>query len=154
MSYIFYKPLKSSGLLHVDVSLISVLMKQLSIRSKEPSIKDIREVLNHDSVIILIAQHDSDIVGMITMNIKNTIEEKTGFIDDFVVLDEFRGRGIGLGLMDRILEVGEKQNLAYVDLTCDPKNPQRAAAHRMYEEFGFKVIGIVNGSSYYRKIIT
>ena len=146
-----YKRLDSPSLSHIDIDSIDKLFRQLHNDEEKTDLKDIAETLNQDSLIVWTAQKGKEIVGMITMNIKYTLEEKSGYIDDFVVLEEFRGLGIGRGLLTRILELAEKQGLVYVDLTSNPNNPNRMVAHIMYKEFGFEVIGSVNSSNYYRK---
>ena len=146
-----YTRLDSLSLSHIDINCIDQLFKQLHGNECKTDFKDIVETLNQNSVLVLIAQKGKETVGMITMNLKYTIEERSGYIDDFVVLDGFRGLGIGRGLLSRMLELASEHHLAYIDLTSNPNNPNRLVAHMMYENFGFKVIGSVNGSNYYRK---
>ena len=55
-------------------------------------------------------------------------------IEDVVVDEVHRGKGVGQMLMDACIEKATKAGAESVDLTS---NPRREAAHRLYERNGF-----------------
>jgi len=58
---------------------------------------------------------------------------KIGWVEEIVVDESERGKGIGKFLMDRILEFGKEQNLVRLELTvCN------SIAKHLYEKLGFE----------------
>ena len=59
------------------------------------------------------------------------------------LLAEFRGNRIGTALMNELLQEAKKMGIKKLSLSVDPGN---AAAMKLYERFGFKVVGKVDTS--------
>jgi GNAT superfamily N-acetyltransferase len=60
-----------------------------------------------------------------------------GIVEDVVVLDLYRGKGIGTALMEQVLTLAKQKRLGSIYLTS---SDSRVAAHKMYEKAGFKII--------------
>jgi len=56
-------------------------------------------------------------------------------IEDVVVSEEARGRGVGAALVDEALGLARQSGARTVDLTS---RPTRVAANRLYERMGFE----------------
>ena len=84
----------------------------------------------------LLAKLDNEAAGLITMYIRNGYEYggKTGTIMEFVVSDDFRGKGIGNLLLNTIQELAKVQNCKFVELVC---SKQRTDSHAVYHKKGF-----------------
>jgi GNAT superfamily N-acetyltransferase len=78
------------------------------------------------------------IVGMTFMNFSIKCAGIYGFVDDVVVLEEYRGKqyGIAGNLMIQVDNLASRFSAKHVDLTCSRK-PERDPAHRLYRKHGY-----------------
>ncbi len=58
-----------------------------------------------------------------------------GRIEDVVIHENFRGKGLGRDLLCKLLSVAKNHNIGMVTLTS---NPSRVAARALYVSLGFK----------------
>lgn len=65
---------------------------------------------------------------------------KVGVVQEFYVVPQHRGTGIGAGLMERVFSLGEKRGWACVEL-CTPPLPEFEGALRFYQRHGFQAVG-------------
>ncbi|MEA2015722.1 MAG: GNAT family N-acetyltransferase [Actinomycetota bacterium] len=80
---------------------------------------------------------DSDIIGVCEI-IRDWEKEKSAFIHSFYIDGEYRDRGIGKKLLDKVIDILRNENFRTVELTVDPDN--KPAVH-IYREAGFREIG-------------
>lgn len=119
------------------VDAFARLMPQLSSSAAIPSIAELQDIADHDSLLIARdPQQGGKIVGTLTLV---TFRIPTGiraWIEDVVVDSSERGKGIGeeltLAALKRAAELGSKT----VDLTS---RPSREAANRLYQRVGFEL---------------
>ena len=57
-------------------------------------------------------------------------------VEDVIVDEVFRGKGIGEALMHRALDIAHGKGATQITLTS---NPRRTAANRLYLRMGFKL---------------
>lgn len=97
---------------------------------------------------VAIAKGDvrGDIVGMATLVLNRQFAKVMAVAEDVVVMPEFRGRGVGKGLMQMIECAASNGGAKTVDLVTDLK---RRAACALYEKNGYVTRDKVN----YRKTI-
>lgn len=139
-----------------DIADINNLLRQLTDKHRDYSYDDIQDLLNQNNlrVFAYIDNSVNRIVGMAAIKIDNTRmltqDYAKGYIGDVVVDENYRGQGIARNLMGHLIDFAMFNNLAHISLTSNPNNPRRAAAIKMYESLGFKKIGELNGSNYYR----
>lgn len=140
-----------------DIEAINSLLTQLTGRTEHYSHDELMEFFLQDKIISLFAVEDGKIVGMAFLKIDDTrfiTQNYTkGFIGDVVVDASYRGAGVGRALVEGLIAKAKQNNLAQVNLTSNPKNPNRAAAIALYEKLGFKKIGEINNSNYYRLVL-
>ncbi len=74
------------------------------------------------------------IVGIASLIPIHTPRVCDGRIEDVVVDEKHRGKGIGKELIRRLLEKARKLNMKTVYLTSEPN---RTAANRLYQNMGF-----------------
>lgn len=97
---------------------------------------DLKEVLDENNRVTFACCWQGDrIIGMALMCQYKVISGDKGWIEDVVVDQEFRGRGIGRKLMNRLLEEAKKKNLSEVLLFSAD---HRKAAIGLYTDLGFK----------------
>lgn len=113
-------------------------------RSMERLIKD-------DGCLVIVAEVGAGrrwkIVGNLTMTKYGDVEKARHVrVLGMLLIDGFRGRGIGTMLMTRALEWAKAQReVEKVILGVFSNNPR---AVRLYEKFGFKVEGVRKGQYY------
>lgn len=93
---------------------------------------------------IFVAKIEDEIVGYITINIKETINpimryRKQLQIEAICVDEKTRGKGIGTQLLKYVKQYGKEYDCTDIYLTVNEENE---SAIKMYEEFGFKVKSI------------
>ena len=111
------------------------LVPQLSSSAAVPSRAEIQEIVASEAVLLFVARDEGKLVGMLSLIVFRIPTGVRGWIEDVVVDQEARGKGIGEALtrasLDRARELGVKT----VDLTS---RPSREAANRLYQRVGFQ----------------
>ncbi|MGW2491375.1 GNAT family N-acetyltransferase [Streptomyces sp. NPDC001606] len=110
------------------------LLPQLGKELPELTAEYVRGVVTHPANLVLAARTGQGVVGLLTLVVLVLPTGITARFEDVVVDESARGRGIGLALVRRGLELARSQGARQVDLTS---RPSRAAAHRLYEKAGF-----------------
>ena len=131
-----------------DLEDILELLRQLKSNAQEqlPSKDDLASRLDciaQDSNTALLVLRDSDrsnhIVGMGTLHFWCTLGEGAkGYIDDVVVLDMYRGLGLGSQVTATLVAVTKDTDLVKIRLTSNKGNPERTAAINLYQKLGFR----------------
>jgi len=95
----------------------------------------LRTILSSKSTHFFIAEtEDKEIAGMLSA-VVYTIPTGTKFwIEDVVVDESYRGKGIGKDLMKSAIDFAISKGARSVDLTS---RPDRVAANKLYRELGF-----------------
>jgi glucosamine-phosphate N-acetyltransferase len=80
---------------------------------------------------------DERIVGFCSLTVKNNLWQQgnIGHIDELVVDESFRRRGIGKELLNRAIQVAEEMGCRRIELDSAP---HRTKSHDFYEKNGFK----------------
>ncbi len=96
---------------------------------------DFRELMAHDTVVYVVAEDAGRIVG--GAGIRNILGE--GEITNVVVDPDYRGRGIGTEIVERLLAEGKLLGADSFTLEVRMSN---LPAIKLYEHFGFATEGI------------
>lgn len=125
----------------VDADLVAafaLLIPQLSRSNPPPDATALQAMIDSDSSVLLIARDLRDggrIVGSLTLALFRIPTGLRAWIEDVVVDDAVRGRGIGERLNRVALERAAQAGATTVDLTS---RPSREAANRLYKRIGFE----------------
>ena len=113
------------------------LIPQLKIASPRLTRDDVAALVSSDSVTLLTARADASarIVGMLTLIVYRVPTGVRARIEDVVVDESARGRGVAVELVQRALEIARAKGADGVALTS---NPRREAANKLYQKVGFK----------------
>jgi ribosomal protein S18 acetylase RimI-like enzyme len=117
-------------------SAVQALVPQLSRSNPPPTVEQVAEIVSSPATDLFLA-HDDDgtVLGMATLAVFRIPTALRAWIEDVVVDDAARGRGVAtaitLAMIDRARELG----CATVDLTS---RPSRDAANRLYQKLGFE----------------
>lgn len=116
------------------VAAFERLIPQLSATSAVPTADQLRGMAESDATVLLVARQDDTIVGLLTLVVVRIPTGLRARIEDVVVDEGARGRGIGALLSRAAIERAAAQGARTVDLTS---RPTRTAANRLYEGLGF-----------------
>ena len=122
---------------HVDDELVAAfarLVPQLSRSSPPPGRAELADMVGAPGTHLLLARDDDGIVGSLTLVLFRIPTGVRAWIEDVVVDEKARRRGVGEALARRALEVAVEGGARTVDLTS---RPSREAANRLYARLGF-----------------
>ncbi len=91
--------------------------------------------IKNNNAIIYIAIEET-VCGLLWIFERNYITERRLHINELVVDEKFRGRGIGIKLMDKAIEYAENNNIDKIDLFVRPNNYK---AIDFYKNKGFNI---------------
>lgn len=121
----------------VDDELVEAferLTPQLSSSSPPPGRVALEEIVESAATVLLLARDEGRIVGSLTLALFRIPTGLRAWIEDVVVDEAARGRGVGEALNRHALAVARAAGARTVDLTS---RPSREAANRLYRRLGF-----------------
>ena len=112
------------------------LIPQLSRSNPAPDVDTLRSIIDSEASTILVAHDDETghIVGSMTLAMFRIPTGLRAWIEDVVVDESARGKGVGHTLNEAALERARQAGATTVDLTS---RPSREAANRLYQRLGF-----------------
>ena len=117
-----------------DLAAIERLLPQLSARATFDPAR-LMSMLGHDATDLIVARAGGRLVGMATLVSIPLPTGVRGHLDDVVVDQDLRGRGIARLLLEAVIELARERQLRTLDLTS---RPSREPAIRLYESVGFQ----------------
>lgn len=120
------------------VDAFARLIPQLSKSNPPPTKAQLQAIVDHDACHLLLARDDdglSTILGSLTLVVFPIPTATRAWIEDVVVDDAARGKGVGALLNTFALDLSKSLGAATVDLTS---RPSRGAANRLYQRLGFE----------------
>ena len=121
----------------VDDELVAAfarLIPQLSSSSPPPGRAELADIVANNSTVLLLARVDGEIQGSLTLAFYRIPTGLKAWIEDVVVDDAVRGRGVGAALNQAALAEARRRGAKDVSLTS---RPSRTAANRLYLRLGF-----------------
>jgi len=115
------------------------LVPQLGLHKTQPTSDELEKLIASDSSTLLAAREPdagSPIAGLLCLTIYRVPTGIRSVIEDVVVDQAMRRRGIGVALVRHALELAREAGADGVSLTS---NPQRAAANELYRSMGFQL---------------
>jgi ribosomal protein S18 acetylase RimI-like enzyme len=116
------------------VAAFDRLIPQLSSSSRPPGRAGLEEIVENPHSALFVARVDGAIVGSLTLAFYRIPTGLKAWIEDVVVDDAVRGRGIGEALNRAALDEAGRRGAKDVSLTS---RPSREAANRLYQRLGF-----------------
>lgn len=117
------------------VTAIGLLVAQLSPRTPAPTAAELQTIVDSKWTRLLLARDgDGGVVGMLTLALYRIPTGLSAWIEDVVVDERARGRGIGEELTRTAVRLAGEAGAKSVDLTS---RPHREAANRLYRRLGF-----------------
>ena len=111
------------------------LMPQLSEIITSPSFEELAGMINSGNTLLFVAEENEEIIGTLTLVIYRIPSGVKVWIEDVVVDQSMRGKGIGRMLTQYAIGYAKENGMTKIDLTS---SPFRIAANELYKKMGFK----------------
>lgn len=111
------------------------LLPQLSASPRRLTEDDLRAIIRSDTTRLLMAEEDDRYIGSLTLVVFTIPSGTRARIEDLVVQETARGRGVGRSLVQTAIEMAKTLGAEAVDLTT---NSSREAANQLYQKLGFE----------------
>lgn len=129
----------------MDIILVDTITEELVTSFKKiipllnnnqvaPTSEYLQSILDNEGVYLFIAKENNKIYGTITLATYKIPTGLKGWIEDVVVDEEARGKGVGKLLVTHVLDFSRAIGLKCVDLTS---RSSREAANVLYKKIGF-----------------
>jgi ribosomal protein S18 acetylase RimI-like enzyme len=116
---------------------INELLPQLSSSAQVISMDRLSELVESDNTIIFIGTDENgQILGMLSLIVMKIPTGNKAWIEDVVVDQSARGKGMGKALMNHALEKAKELAVKSVDLTS---RPSREKANMLYQSLGYQI---------------
>jgi ribosomal protein S18 acetylase RimI-like enzyme len=115
------------------------LIPQLGAHKVPPGPDELAALLASEGCMLLAARDPNAsgrIIGILCLNVYRVPTGVRSIIEDVVVDESARGKGIGEALMRRALDLAREAGANGVTLTS---RPDREAANRLYQSMGFEL---------------
>lgn len=119
------------------VEAIAGLVPQLSSSSPPPTADDLAAIVHNPHSVLFVAHdadHDDEVIGTLTLAFYRIPTALKAWIEDVVVDEAGRGRGVGEALNRAAIAEARARGAKHVSLTS---RPSREAANRLYQRLGF-----------------
>ena len=132
--------IRTTEVIEVDEELIEAFVRltpQLSSSSPPPGADELAAIVASPATVLFVAKDidSGGIVGTLTLALFRIPTGLRAWIEDVVVDDSVRGRGVGAALTETAMERARREGAKTVDLTS---RPSRKAANRLYKRVGFE----------------
>ena len=117
------------------VAAFDRLIPQLSSSSPPPGRDGLEAIVGNADAALFVARVDGAVVGSLTLAFYRIPTGLKAWIEDVVVDDVARGRGVGEALNRAAIEEARRRGAKDVSLTS---RPSREAANRLYRRIGFE----------------
>jgi GNAT superfamily N-acetyltransferase len=112
------------------------LLPQLNSRLPIPTMERLQAIIADPAVTLLLARDGQQIVGTTTVIVYTTPFWIKARLDEVVVDESARGKGVGAALVKASLDLARLSGVEVVELQS---GVQREPAHRLYSRMGFKL---------------
>ena len=114
---------------------INGLLPQLSPSVVVLEESDLRNIVDSESTKLFLAIDEDGVFGMLSLVLFRIPTGRKAWVEDVVVDEKARGRGVGKRLTEHAIQVAREHGAHSVDLTS---RPSREAANALYQRVGFE----------------
>jgi len=129
---------KVSELTEEVYTAVKLLIPQLGAHKANPAWDELNALIRSEASTLLIARYPdehSEIAGMLTLTIYRVPTGVRSIVEDVIIDEKMRRRGIAEALMRYAIELAREAGANGVALTS---NPKREAANKLYQSMGFQ----------------
>ncbi|MET0072492.1 MAG: GNAT family N-acetyltransferase [Candidatus Thiodiazotropha sp.] len=121
-----------------DIDTLSALLDQLFSIEQDFAPDHMKQRVGLEALLavpdayVAVADDDGEVVGMATLQVLISTAEggRCGLIEDLVVSESYRGRGIGRALMDHLIRWADNNGLTRLQLLADRDNQPALAFYK------------------------
>lgn len=113
------------------------LLPQLNPAMQRLPEEQLQEVIRSPYCHLLTAEEQGRVIGMLTLALYPTLTARRGWVEDVVVDEAARRRGVGRLLLGKAVEIAQAEGVETLSLTS---SHHRKAAHALYLNEGFQPI--------------
>ncbi|QQG38184.1 MAG: GNAT family N-acetyltransferase [Candidatus Kaiserbacteria bacterium] len=113
---------------------VNAVLAQLD-ENKVATLESLQALVKSPDAELWTAQVDGAIVGITTLCFSRRLTGLSARIEDVVVSESQRGKGLGKALCQAVIESARAKGARWVNLTS---RPERVAANQMYQKLGFE----------------
>lgn len=125
-----------------DIPEMAILLSELFaieddfIVDAEKQSRGLKLLLDMPNAVVLVAEEDECVIGMVSMQslVSTAIGENVGLIEDMIVTQAYRGKGIGSSLLEALIAESAKKKYGRLALGADNRNNGAIA---FYQKYGF-----------------
>ena len=114
---------------------INGLWPQLSPSAVALDESDLTNIVDSESTKLFLAIDEDGVFGMLSLVLFRISTGRKAWVEDVVVDEKARGRGVGKLLTEHAIQVAREHGAHSVDLTS---RPSREAANALYQRVGFE----------------
>ena len=118
-----------------NLDAINGLLPQLSPSVVALEEGDLRNIVDSESTKLFLAIDEDGVFGMLSLVLFRIPTGRKAWVEDVVVDEKARGRGVGKLLTEHAIQVAREHGAHSVDLTS---RPSREAANALYQRVGFQ----------------
>ena len=118
------------------LSAINGLLPQLSKSSQPMNMDRLSELVKSDNTFLFVASKEGQVLGMLSLVVLKIPTGNKAWVEDVVVDQSARGKGLGKSLMNHALEDAKKRGVKSIDLTS---RPSRESANKLYQNLGYEI---------------
>lgn len=113
------------------------LLKQLDNTADILTKKDVKDIISSPANHLFVARSadNKKIIGMLTLIVFRIPFARKGLVEDVVIDEKYRRKGIGTKLVTAAVNQARKEGIKHLELTS---RPEKVAANKLYQRFGFK----------------
>ena len=120
-------------------SAVCNLVPQLGTHKVVPTQDELTALINSEASTLLIARYPdekSGVIGILTISIYRVPTGVRSIVEDVIVDNSMRRRGVAIGLMNAAIELARETGANGISLTS---NSQRVEANLLYQSMGFAI---------------
>ena len=102
---------------------------------KHVPMRTFREIVVDKNIVLVIARDGTRTVGIGLLLIVTKFRGRYGYVEDMMVDEEYRGRGIGKAIAEYLIELAKKRKIKTLELST---RPSRIPANNLYKKLGFQ----------------
>ena len=111
------------------------LISQLSTSSHTLTEAELNSLIASPQSHLYALEYDEKIIGMVTLCIYQCPTGRKAWIEDVVIDEAYRGKGLSKMLVRHAIDFVKSQGIPALMLTS---NPKRTAANKLYQTMGFE----------------
>lgn len=113
---------------------INKVNSQLHDDGRTGTLEELQAIVANPDAVIVVAKDGDAIVGLASLYILRKIGKVSAYIEDVVVDEGQRGKGLGEQLVRKVIDIARESGVSTIYLTS---RPIHAAAHGLYKKVGF-----------------